>query len=387
MVSSTTSIALIVPFGTDYETFQLTLASHSSFSLSSARLFLIQTVFGTYESIKSKQLADLYASLYPDRITVLDVETNGVMENTLKECFNRGVLDDFDLIVFCTERVLAVKVGWIDSLLKCIMEYESGNGSGLAYVSAFVNNNSATLEKVLDKMGLRQEFFDEVSHRHLVGRSPEFSYSPYRVLSENEISSDGYGTLYCCPHISYWLHKKTTLDLPKFLSQCDVEEVLELDSHRLNLADAFICRKRVLQEILNSDCEYDLNVRLQRYCLKKNLKVLISSSSLVINLFYDIQRSVNAGLLKDFKTLVYNITNSPLRYSLLRDEDIFSRERLLFYCYHRKIYASKANSGYEDSIMVRMILLRRIKNLLKEKLNHQGFLYRFLRKIYLQVRG
>ena len=381
MINKKGSIALVVPYGKDYDCLELSLACHSKFSIEDAVIFFVQVCFDDYESKRSRALIESYQKLYPHRMEVLDSQRAESSELILKNYFNLDLFKDFDFVAICNERLLILQPHWLQGLKESFIKHESDN---LAYITPFINNNPATLRLTLDLMELTEEYFEKVAHDHLVGLSENFSYAPYRVLPKDIICLDGYGTLYNCPHISYWLHEKSSFAFDKLLHRCKEAGVRNIDNHKLYFADLLLSRVSFFKDILSSDEEFDMNVRLQRYCLKNGSHIVLDTSCVAINMFYDNQRVVNGGLIKGFQKLVLSkLGNVPLSYTIKYDEIARLGDRVKYFesilVSHQMLNQIEQNSHQEPCKD------RSIVDWIRKHLDRESILYRMLRFCYHQL--
>jgi hypothetical protein len=147
------------------------------------------------------------------------------------------------------------------------------------------------------------------------------------------------------------------------------------------------CTKVFFQNILSTEKQFALNVRLQRYCLKSNAKIIICESAVLINMFYDSQREVNCNLLEGFQNMVSCISESPLMYTIENNSEFLRNElrhlEQRVNCLLAEVATLKSTQNYVKNAS----FLQNIRDWLVDKFDPSGLTYRILRYIYHFVLG
>ena len=371
-------LAVVILAYSDYESLELSLAVHSKFfpldvEGNRVKVYILQNGRSTYDCERTYQVAKRYETLWPEDIEVVDNIYQSNPYLSIRELLESEKFNQYKYILKIDDDVFPLTDNWLQSMWECFSQSSKKYGEHLAYVTSLVNNNPWGFKKTIEIMGLETRYFNEIAREHLVGRSPDDPYSPDRICPKDEICTGGFGTIWRYPYIARWLHENTTLQPDLY-----VQKALQAGGGRYELIsgkdrysiNCMLFKKEEWSKIDdrgNSD-----ELMWQKYCIKKNKKIVADLSVPMCHLFFYSQRFENKDLLKAFRKKYTEWLKLPFPISINEDREIENEARLRYI--EERLFSVHRNKQRN--------FLMRSKQILKRKLKEGSFSYRVARYFY-----
>lgn len=378
-VENHSSLAAVVLAFSDYESLELTLAVHSKFfpnivEEKRVKLYILQNGRGSYDCERTFQVAKRYERLFPEDIEVIDWVRPQRPYFSLLELFKSTRFDKYSKILKLDDDVFPLTSGWMQSLWSCYVASKNELGDKLAYVTSLINNNPWGFKKTLEIMGLEKEYFEKVARPHFVGDSADNPYSPFRLLSKEEISTGGHGTIWGYPYIARWLHEHTTLQPDSFIEKTrnkGCESILGKERYSIN---CMLFEKNDWEKI--NDGGDDDELMWQKFCIRNQKRIVADLEVPMCHLFFFTQRFENKDLIDRFRSVYKDWLNLPFPIALNEDRLVENEARLKFLenkinCYQLPIKAS---------------FLEKVKHRVQAVLPKNSLGYKFARVCYQNIK-
>lgn len=343
-------LAIVIIAYADYESLELSLAAHSKHlplmdnEGNRVKIYILQNGRGSYDCERTHEVALRYSFLFPKDIFVIDDIPQQKPYSAIATLLNSERFKPYKYILKMDDDVLPLTSTWLKDLCSCWENSYKKYGSQLAYVTGLVNNNPFGFKHVLDCMNLWDEYFNEIAREHCVGVSIDDSYSPYRILPKEKISTGGFGTIWRIAYFSRWLHEKTTLNPEAFIEATkDLGYATVSNKERYSINCIFF-NKALWNEIYDGGNDDEL--MLQKFCLKNN-KIIISNLKVPLcHLFFYPQRKENKDLISKFRVCYSDFLGLPFPISLCSDKlnEVENRLRFLEDFIYKNNLQLKSNS-------------------------------------------
>lgn len=344
-------LAIVILAYADYESLELSLASHAKYSIKSGiDIYILQNGRNTYDCERTYEVAKRYHYLFPKNIFVVDNIKPGIPFNSLKILFNSKQFKKYDYIIKLDDDVMVLTDDWVDKLCSCYIKGKNKYGGDFAYATSLVNNNPYGFKKIIENsQELSKEYFENVAREHYVGPDADDPFAPYRVVNKDEIYDGANGTIWRYPYIARWLHKKTTLDPEKYVnltSRFSIDMVNNKERYSINclLFEKSLWTKELpLIDPKNTDDEHLLHA----YCLKYNKKILADLSIPMIHLFFFSQRNECRDMIDEFRACYNKYLQLPFPITVCENRliEIENRLRFLEQQQSKKMHSKKQTQG------------------------------------------
>ena len=324
-------LAIVILSYADYESLELSLATHAKFSVNKGvRIFILQNGRGSYDCERTYSVALRYEKLFPKSIKVIDTIKPGIPYHSLKQLFNSDTFRNFEYVIKLDDDVMVLTDNWIDKLCECYIESKEKFGHDLAYVTSLVNNNPFGFKKIIEKSKeLSVEYFTNISREHVVGCTPKDSYAPYRIIPKDVVVSGSNGTIWGYPYIARWLHKRTTMNPLKYIQFAENLDTQEVNNKERYSINCMLFAKNLWNVIY--DGGNDDEHMCHAYCLKFNKKIIADLSIPMVHLFFFSQRNECRDLIEEIRSIYteYLKLNFPIAICNNRLIEIENRIRFL----------------------------------------------------------
>lgn len=329
------NLAIVILAYSDYESLEISLALHSKFlpyktnDNERVKIFILQNGRNTYDCERTLEVAKRYRDLNPYDIEVVTDINPGIPYFSLRELFRSERFKKFKYIIKLDDDVFPITPNWLDQLCQCFIDSKKKYNDNLAYVTSLVNNNPYGFGKILDLLKLREEFNSTYAREHIVGiKNLPQKYSPYRILNKGEISTGGAGTIWGCPYISRWIHKKTTLTPSSFAKACANLGYSEVNNKERYSINCQLFEKELWDTIYDGESSDEF--MWQKYCYHNNKKIIANLAVPMIHLFFFTQRFENKDLLPKIREVYTEYTSLPFPISLCSNKELELERRLQF---------------------------------------------------------
>ena len=359
-------IAVVILAYADFESLEITLAAHSKFLPQNVNFYILQNGRGSYDCERTYKVAQRYASLFPEQITVVDWIKPQAPYLAIRELLNSKEMEKYDYICKMDDDTFPLTKDWFDKLCECYEKSYNKYGENLGYVSTLVNNNPWGFKRVLEKMNLTQEFFDKYSRNHYVGWRGADETAPYKMVTKDEIYDGGGGTVWGNAYISRWVHKKTTLNPDMFINAVQNAGFEEIDNTKRYSINCMLFKKDFWNAINIGD--KDDEHQTVHYCKKHNKKIIANLEIPMVHLFFFTQRDENKDLIPVIRNYYEQWLNLVYPISLCPSKEYENENRLKFIEQHitklvtqKRPKLSKTKHWYENLFSIRNLYEQNIK--------------------------
>ncbi len=323
--------AIVLLAYSDYESLELSLATHARYSVNSGiPLYILQNGRGTYDTERTYAVGKKYENLFPRCIKVIDHIPPQKPYLAIRQLFEDKVFSDYEYIIKLDDDVMVLTPDWIDKLVDCYCKAYRENGESLAYVTSLVNNNPFGFKMLIDHCDeLAQEYFGKIAREHIVGAYRDDNANPYRLVSKDQVYGGGFGTVWKLPYVARWVHQKTTLDPEYYISitkDLGYEEVNAKERYSIN---CMLFNKKMWSEI--SDGRTDDEQLWHEYCLFKGKKIYADLSIPMIHIAFYSQREEIRDMIPAIRNFYREYLSLPFPISLCDNKlvDIENRIRYM----------------------------------------------------------
>lgn len=323
-------LAVVILAYADYESLELSLASHAKYSVNKGvRIFILQNGRWTYDTERTYSVAKRYHKLFPESIEVVDWIPEGLPYQSIKSLLASPQFSEFNYIIKLDDDVIVLTEDWLDKLTACFLRSKEKYGDQLGYVSCLVNNNPFGFKTLIERCpDLADEYYKKLARPHIVGNIPEDSFNPYRLCPADEICSAGNGTIWQLPYVARWLHEKTTMDPERYKAMTAGWETVELNVWDRYSINCLFFEKPLWVAIDNYANDDEL--MLQQYCLFKDKKCLADLSVPMVHLAFASQRQEIRDMIPAIRNVYTEYLRLPFPIAMCEDRSIEIENRLRF---------------------------------------------------------
>lgn len=318
------SVTIIIPFGRDLQALDICLAYHNQYSFNNEVNFnFILTQYENFNFIDGifREILLKYKNHFKDKLDVVYTRCTISINQAIKNVLNDPYKHISKYIIVSSEKAFPLDSNWLKSLM---LEFRNNQINESICAIPLINNNPIGFKFIVNSLDLKKEF-DEISCDHIVGRSPDFAFAPYRMVKKGDISDDGYGTVYNSASLAYWIHQKTTLNASFFskkISEFPPKLIKKLTFIHL---DCVLFEKATLKNIIFNNDDKPLPDLLFIERLKAPRSVLMVPSASYSKIYTSTQRTQNQTKL--YKEIYGACTeNMPLTFQpyLLSKSDVLN---------------------------------------------------------------
>lgn len=322
--------AIVILSFAEYESLELTLATHAKFSTDAGiPIFILQNGRGTYDTERTLMVGRRYQSLFTKTIKVVEHIPPQNPYLAIQQLFDDELLSDYEYIIKLDDDVMVLTPDWIDKLIDCYVSAYNQYENELAYVTSFVNNNPYGFKKLLElNESLSNEYYEKLARPHMIGYSPNDSYNPYRLVSKKTVYGGGFGTIWQLPYVSRWLHEKTTLqpeDYISFTKDFGITEINPKDRYSIN---CILFNKKLWEDI--SDGRADDEGMLHAYCMLKEKRIFADLSVPMVHIAFFSQREELRDMIAQIRDVYTKFLALPFPIAICTDRLIEIENRLRF---------------------------------------------------------
>lgn len=312
----------------DFESLEISLYCHSRVIPKGVDIYILQNGRGTYDSEKTYGVAKRYETLFPTQIKVIDWIKPQPPYLSIKELLKSKIMDKYDYICKMDDDTFPLTSDWFDRLCKCYEESYTKYGDMLGYVTSLINNNAWGFSRVLKFMNIEEEYFSTYAREHYVGSELFKEYDPYRLISSDEISDSGFGTIWRNAYISRWLHSKTTLNHEAYIESVKEKCYEEVNNGSRFSINCILFRKDFWFniDIGSIDDEHQCAI----YCKNRDKKIIACLNIPMVHLFFYSQREENKDLLPIIKEYYEKRFALPFPISMSRNKEYENECRLKY---------------------------------------------------------
>lgn len=283
-------LAIVILAFADYESLELSLATHAKFSVDAGvPIFILQNGRGTYDNERTLSVAQRYQSLFPEHIKVITHIPPQKPYAALSRLFDDKLFSGYHYIIKLDDDVMVLTEDWIDKLIDCYIYGCESAGEDLAYVTSLVNNNPYGFKKLIDSCPeLSSDYYANKARAHLIGFHPDYGMIPYRIVPKETVFGGGFGTIWQLPYLARWLHEKTTMQPEHYISLASAFGIEEVDSRERYSINCMLFHKTLWKAIDNGIPDDEGN--LHEYCFFRNKKIFADFSIPMVHIAFYTQR-------------------------------------------------------------------------------------------------
>ncbi len=342
----TKKIAVVILAYADYESLEVSLAAHMKFAQPGVKYYILQNGRGTYDTEKTYRVAQRYHYLFPNQVEVVDWIKPQPPYHSIKELLNSPTMAQYDYICKTDDDVFPVTENWLENLFQCYEESHQKYGEELAYVSALVNNHYSGFEKILDFMGLKQKYLDEVAREHLIGFDSD-GFLKEQIYPKEKIYSGGAGTIMRYPYIARWLHTHTTLNVPEYVNKCTHQADFEFDSEQRMSINCILFKRDFWNIVENASIHEDEH-RMHMWCKKNHPHIIVCPKALMVHLLYNSHREENKDMMPQIKAYYQKFLNLNYPISICSDIRYENEARLRWIENKLNTLTTKTESKFKE---------------------------------------
>ncbi len=313
-------VAVLILACQDYEALELSLACHTAYAPDDVTIHILLNCRSSYDSLRSQKVARRYAALFPKNVKVIENIPPGPPYKSIKKLLNSPEFQNYDLICKVDDDTFPISHGWLQKLVACWIEEHQKNDK-LAYVTPLINNNNWGFPTVLDVMGIRDRYFQEVARPHLVG-PPESA----ELREANQIDPAGHGTIWRYAHIARWLHNETTLKPQEYID-ATAGKPRKMIPHKDRYSIGCILFRRSFWDEIDDGGNDDEHM-MHTYCAKNESLIVCETSVPFVHLSYYTQRDENRDLITSTKLLYEQRLALRFPISMVATRELEIEERL-----------------------------------------------------------
>ena len=355
--------AIVLLAYSDFESLELTLAAIGKTLKGNTKLFILQNGRENYDCERTLRVAQRYEALFPRHIKVVtDIKPQRPYW-AIRELLNSDRLKDYDYICKVDDDAFPVTDDWFEQLCALYDRAYARYGMNLSYVTPLINNNPFGFKKLLEyNEDLREEYFSGLAREHAVGskgsRVP--TYLPWRIISKDEVSDDGCGTIWQYAYIARWIHERTSLRPDAYREAVTGLPDVILENKRYSI-NCIIFKKGFWNEICDTRSEFpdDDEYLCENYGRKSGRFAVAGLSIPFVHLFFHNQREENRDLISRFQAVYENWLGYPFPIALQSNKALENENRLRYMeekkraaSRTRAIGASRPKASWDSSPIV-----------------------------------
>lgn len=321
-------LAIVILSFADYESLELTMATHAKFTVDSGvHIYILQNGRKTYDCERTYAVAQRYHYLFPDVIDVIDDIPQGTPYDSLRTLFASAQFAKYEHIIKLDDDVLVLTPDWVDRLCETYLEQSAIHGEKLAYVTTLVDNNPFGFQKIIEASEeLRAEYFETVARRHFVGNRDYDPWVPYRLIEADEIYGGGNGTVWRNPHIARWLHKRLSMRPEQYIKLSAGMGLAEVHNKERYSINCILFERKLWEEMYDGGT--DDEHMFQAYCLRHNKRIIANLTIPMVHLFFGVQRDEGRDLMPQFRSVYAEYLNLPFPITGCDNRQIETENRL-----------------------------------------------------------
>lgn len=322
-------LAIVILAYADYESLELSLATHAKFSVQeNIPIYILQNGRGTYDTERTYSVGKRYQTLYPNQITVIDHIPPQSPFRSIQQLLSDD-LEAYEYIIKLDDDIMVLTSDWIDKLINCYVNAREIAGDNLAYVTSLVNNNPTGFKILIDhEAELASEYYEKLARPHLVGNSPDDGLNPYQIVSKDVIYDGGFGTIWRLPYIARWLHKNTTMQPERYISMAQKLGFAEIDARKRYSINCMLFKKTLWEAIFDGGDDDELMAH--KYCLFNGAKIYADFSVPMVHLSFYTQRDEIRDLIPQIRDVYTRFLSLPFPIPACGDRLIEIENRLRF---------------------------------------------------------
>ncbi|MBD5137541.1 MAG: hypothetical protein HDT39_16610 [Lachnospiraceae bacterium] len=368
------SIAIVLLAHSDYESLELSLAAHSKFTNKKIDFFILQNGRGSYDCERTLAVAKRYANLFPSTIRIIEDISPAPAYVAIKKLLSREDFEKYKYIIKIDDDVMPITYDWVQKLSKCYFNSFKEVGNNLAYVTPLINNNAFGFSKFLELFSLENDYFNNLAREHLIGNNPYDSYSPFRIISKDKISTDAFGTIWRYAYLARWVHEQSSLHPDLYIKLTENAKYININSKERYSINCIMFNKNLWYAIDDNISQDDEHL-LHKYCLLNNKYIVADLSIPMIHLFFFIQRHENRDILNKMKEVYSDWLGLNFPISLTQDRLMGIEDRLRF----MEAKLDGIGRPFTEKI------IEKLKNKCKQYVSPHNKLYIILKFIYKKV--
>lgn len=322
--------AIVILAYADYESLELSLATHAKFTAESGLpIYILQNGRGTYDTERTLSVGKRYETLYPGIVKVITHIPPQKPYKAIRQLFHDPVFSKYQYVIKLDDDVMVLTPGWVDRLMDCYFRSYEEAGDDLAYVTSLVNNNPFGFKRLIENCGeLSEEYFTCLARPHLVGRAADDAYNPYRIIPKETVFGGGFGTVWRLPYLARWLHEKTTMRPEYYIGISKEYGVTEVDARERYSINCMLFNKDLWDEIYSGsdDDEHMLHV----YCMLNKKRIIADLSVPMVHLAFYSQRNEVRDMIPQIREVYTEFLNLPFPIAMCGDRMIEIENRLRF---------------------------------------------------------
>lgn len=333
---SNSNTAIVIVACRDFEALEVGLACHIAFGSDDIPIIILQNCAGSFDAEYTLKVARRYQRLYPNRITVADTAPAGNQYLGISNLLKSDLLAQYDYILKVDDDAFPISSGWVEQMQNAWRSESQEHGEKLAYVTPLINNNCWGFKRMIEIMGIEEEYFADIARDHFVGNGSEKFPKEFRTASQIDIGA--HGTIWGSPEIARWVHEKSTLQPGTFIAACKDLGIVPVPSHERYSIGAILFRKQFYFDI-DDQSEKDKNKddegMMHAYCSENNMRIACLQSVPFVHLAFYAQREDNRDVTQRVSKFYDSYLN--MTYSIRANETQQDRiEARLRYLDHHK---------------------------------------------------
>ena len=320
--------AIVILAYADFESLEISLACHSRFLDSNSKIFILQNGRGTYDCERTYNVAKRYEILYPNNIEVVDDIPPQRPYYAIKQLLDSDRLKDYDYICKLDDDVFPITDNWFAKLCDTYDKQYAVLGDKLGYVTSLVNNNPWGTKRVMDLMGLYDEYLKKYSRDHYVGFELDDKYVPLKFVRRGDYNDGGAGTVWKLAYVARWIHENTTLMPEKYIDATRGRGTVEVNNQERYSINCMVFEKSFWNkiDIGSPDDEHQTLV----YCKDNNKKIIADLEVPMVHLFFYPQRNENKDMIVPIRDYYQKWLNLVFPISICPDKTIENENRMRF---------------------------------------------------------
>ncbi len=322
--------AIVILAYADYESLELSLATHAKFTAESGLpIYILQNGRGTYDTERTLSVGKRYETLYPGIVKVITHIPSQKPYMAIKQLLHDPIFSRYNYIIKLDDDVMVLTPDWVDKLIDCYVHSYEEDGDDLAYVTSLVNNNPFGFKKLIELCDdLSQEYFEKLARPHLIGMRPNDSYNPYRLVSKDAVHAGCCGTIWRLPYVARWLHEKTTMRPEYYIGISKEYGVTEVDARERYSINCMLFNKDLWDAIDSGDSDDEHMIHV--YCMLNKKKIVADLSIPLVHIAFYSQRSEVRDMIPQIREVYTEFLDLPFPIAMCGDRMIEIENRLRF---------------------------------------------------------
>lgn len=322
--------AILILAYADYESLELTLATHAKFTVDSGLpIYILQNGRGTYDTERTYSVGRRYEALYPNAVKVITHIPPQRPYLAIKQLFDDPIFSKYKYVIKLDDDVMVLTPDWVDKLIDCYVQSYQEVGADLAYVTSLVNNNPFGFKTLIDSCAdLSEEYFAHMARPHLVGCAPDDALNPYRIVPKETVFGGGFGTIWRLPYLARWLHQRTTMTPDKYIEATRNLGTVEVNAHERYSINCMLFDKKLWDDI--NDGRADDEGMLHAYCMLKEKRIFADLSVPMVHIAFFSQREELRDMIAQIRDVYTKFLALPFPIAICTDRLIEIENRLRF---------------------------------------------------------